>query len=498
MTTPKICGIETEYGILAIGSEMGPIAASSLVVGSYSSGDSSPAWDYSLERPGDDARGFTLDDQFLPEIETQIVNSVLSNGSRYYVDHAHPEVSGPECTNALDVVVYDLAADEIVRRSVRAANSQLPSGAQIVVHKNNSDGKGNSYGAHENYLVSRELPFDRLAALITPHFISRQVILGAGKVGREFPQNRPSLEGFQISQRADFFEEEVGLETTIKRPIVNTRDEPHCDPGSWRRFHVIVGDANMSQAATLVRVGSTQLALALIEEDLIPQHLVVADPVNEIRQVSYDLDFQHKIALDDGRLISALEIQWDLYERSRDAVDRGLDIGSPPHVVTLVLDTWEEMLHAVETMSPRANRLIDWVAKRRLVDGYRAKHDLRDGDPRLKAIDLQYHDLRPEKCLASRCGLDQFVSLEDVIQAIDSPPGDTRAFMRGMMMKHFSNDVVSANWDSVVVDVGDEVLKRIDMPSPLRGARALVASLFTGNPTLREFLRRLEGGVERL
>ncbi|MFM9138475.1 MAG: proteasome accessory factor PafA2 family protein, partial [Actinomycetota bacterium] len=152
MTTPKICGIETEYGILALGSEMGPIAASSLVVGSYSSGDSSTAWDYSLERPGDDARGFTLDDQFLPEIETQIVNSVLSNGSRYYVDHAHPEVSGPECTNALDVVVYDLAADEIVRRSVRAANSQLPSGAQIVVHKNNSDGKGNSYGAHENYL----------------------------------------------------------------------------------------------------------------------------------------------------------------------------------------------------------------------------------------------------------------------------------------------------------------------------------------------------------
>ncbi|MFM9137341.1 MAG: proteasome accessory factor PafA2 family protein, partial [Actinomycetota bacterium] len=176
----------------------------------------------------------------------------------------------------------------------------------------------------------------------------------------------------------------------------------------------------------------------------------------------------------------------------------GLDIGAPAHVVALVLDTWEEMLHAVETMSPRANQLIDWVAKRRLVDGYRAKHDLRDGDPRLKAIDLQYHDLRPEKCLASRCGLDHVVSQKDVVQAIDSPPGDTRAFMRGMMMKHFSSDVVSANWDSVVVDVGDEVLKRIDMPNPLRGTRALVASLFTGNPTLREFLRRLEGDLERL
>ena len=148
MATPKICGIETEYGILAVGSDMGPIAASSLVVGSYSGGTSS--WDYSLERPGEDARGFTLDDQFLPEIEVQLVNSVLTNGSRYYVDHAHPEISGPECTNALDIVRYDQAADEILRRSLDLANQQLPPGVSIVAHKNNSDGKGNSYGSHEN------------------------------------------------------------------------------------------------------------------------------------------------------------------------------------------------------------------------------------------------------------------------------------------------------------------------------------------------------------
>lgn len=492
MTTPKICGIETEYGILAVGSEMGPIAASSLVVGSYSASGSA-TWDYTLERPRDDARGFTLDDQFLPEIETQIVNSVLTNGSRYYVDHAHPEISGPECTNALDVVAYDLAADEIVRQSVVAANAQLPAGAEIIVHKNNSDGKGNSYGAHENYLVSRDVAFDRLAAFITPHFVTRQIILGAGKVGREFPLNRPTTEGFQISQRADFFEEEVGLETTIKRPIVNTRDEPHCDPTNWRRFHVIVGDANMSQAATLVRVGSTQLVLALIEEDLIPLHLVIADPVMEIRQVSYDLDFNHKILLEDGRMISALEVQQDLFERCSDAVKRGLDIGSSADVVDMVLRTWEEMLIAVETMSPRAHQLIDWVAKRRIVEGYRSRHGLRDGDPRLKAIDLQYHDLRPEKSLAARCGLDTIVPPERVTQAIDTPPSDTRAYMRGMMMDHFSPDIVSANWDSIVVDVGDDVLKRVDMPSPLKGTRQLVENLFRDRPNLGEFLRRLEG-----
>lgn len=492
MIVPKICGIETEYGILAVGSEMGPIAASSLVVGSYGRGEGT-TWDYSFEQPGSDARGFTLDDQFLPEIETQLVNSVLTNGSRYYVDHAHPEISGPECTNAIDVVTYDLAADEILRRSLALANAQLPPGVSIIAHKNNSDGKGNSYGSHENYLVARDVPFDHLAAFITPHFVTRQIIVGAGKVGSEFPANRPTMSGFQISQRADFFEEEVGLETTIKRPIVNTRDEPHCDPTNWRRFHVIVGDANMSQTATLVRVGSTQLVLALIEAGLYPMHMVIADPVNEVRAVSRDLDFLHKITLDDGRLMSAIEIQRDLHERCVDAVEKGLDIGASSESVSTVLAAWDRMLTAVTTMNDDANRLVDWVAKRRLVDGYRSRHNLRDGDPRLKALDLQYHDLRPERCLAERCGLERIVSAAAVATAVDNPPGDTRAFMRGNLMRHFSQDVVSANWDSVVVDVGGDVLKRIDMPDPLKGTRNLTNHLFSSPSTIADFLRRLEG-----
>jgi proteasome accessory factor A len=492
VATPKICGIETEYGILAIGSEMGPIAASSLVVGAYGDAGGATRWDYSLERPGDDARGFTLDDQFLPEIEIQLVNSVLTNGSRYYVDHAHPEISGPECTNALDVVRYDNAADEILRRSLDIANSQLPHGVRIVAHKNNSDGKGNSYGSHENYLVAREIPFDRLAAFITPHFVTRQILVGAGKVGFEYPYNRPTLAGYQISQRADFFEEEVGLETTIKRPIVNTRDEPHCDPTNLRRFHVIVGDANMSQAATLVRVGSTQLVLALIEEDLYPNHLLVDDPVNEIRSVSRDLDFVHKITLQDGRLMSALEIQQELFERCTDAVGSGLDIGSSQASVEKVLTMWGRMLAAVTEMNEDAHRLIDWVAKKRLVDGFRSRHQLSEADPRLKAIDLQYHDLRVEKCLAEKCGLESVVSADEISHAITNPPSDTRAYMRGRMMEHFANDIVSANWDSVVVDRGGDVLKRIDMPDPLKGTKFLTESLFADDPTISEFLRRLE------
>ena len=491
MVVPKICGIETEYGILAVGSDMGPIAASSLVVGSYSGGTTS-SWDYSLERPGDDARGFTLDDQFLPEIEVQLVNSVLTNGSRYYVDHAHPEISGPECTNALDVVLYDQAADEILRRSLDLANGQLPSGVNIVAHKNNSDGKGNSYGSHENYLVARSVPFDRLAAFITPHFVTRQIIVGAGKVGSEFPYNRPTFSGYQISQRADFFEEEVGLETTIKRPIVNTRDEPHCDPTHLRRLHVIVGDANMSQVATLVRVGSTQLVLALIEEDLLPPHLVIDDPVSEIRHVSRDLDFTHKITLQDGRLMSALEIQRDLFERCTQAVDAGLDIGASADSVDLVLRSWDRMLRSLEDMNDDAPRLIDWVAKKRLVDGFRERHQLSDGDPRLKAIDLQYHDMRVEKCLAAKCGLESLVTPEQVALAVDNAPEDTRAYMRGMLMKSFPNDIVSANWDSIVVDIGGDLLKRIDMPDPLRGTRQLTERLFADEPTISTFLQRLE------
>ena len=493
MVVPKICGIETEYGILAVGSEMGPIAASSIVVGAYGAGEASTSWDYAYERPGADARGFTLDDQFLPEIETQLVNSVLTNGSRFYVDHAHPEISGPECTNALDIVLYDQAADEILRRAVAMAHAELPSGVSIVVHKNNSDGKGNSYGSHENYLLARDIPFDQVAAYITPHFVTRQILVGAGKVGSEYPSNRANFSGFQISQRADFFEEEIGLETTIKRPIVNTRDEPHCDPTSFRRFHVIVGDANMSHIATLVRVGSTQLVLALIESGMYPHHLVIADPVSEIRAVSRDLDFHHKITLDDGRIMSAIEIQRELHERCADAVSGGLDIGASTSSVNLVLTSWDRMLTAVSEMNDEAARLIDWVAKRRLVDGYRSRHNLRDGDPRLKAIDLQYHDLRRDKCLADKCGLELLVTPEAVARAVTEPPSDTRAFMRGRVMRHFAHEVVSANWDSVVVDLGGEVLKRIEMPDPLRGTRQLTEHLFAGDPSASVFLRRLEG-----
>ncbi|MHB1890979.1 MAG: proteasome accessory factor PafA2 family protein, partial [Acidimicrobiales bacterium] len=264
MAVPKVCGIETEYGIHHVGGD-NPVVSSSLLVNAYVTDLTRAGWDFEDESPGNDARGFTREGAMPPEVETHLVNAVLTNGARYYVDHAHPELSTPECADPLEALRYDKAGEEVLRRSMRSVARLLPSGQKIVVYKNNSDGKGNSYGTHENYLMDRALPFAKLADLVTSHFVTRQIYTGAGKVGSEASSGRDVV--YQLSQRAEFFEEEVGLETTLKRPIVNTRDEPHADPKRFRRFHVIVGDANLAEVATFLKIGTTALVLALIEDD---------------------------------------------------------------------------------------------------------------------------------------------------------------------------------------------------------------------------------------
>ena len=313
MAIAKVCGIETEYAIQVRGAESNPVAASSVLINAYVSGVlRKVGWDFEDEQPGNDARGFRYEEVFAPEVETQLVNAVLTNGARYYVDHAHPEISTPECRTALEVVQWDRAAEEIVRVSMDSARRLLNDGSEIVTYKNNSDGKGNSYGCHENYLVDRATPFGRIVSQITPHFVTRQVFCGAGKVGSEFPGSTAQAVPFQISQRADFFEEEVGLETTLKRPIVNTRDEPHCDPQKYRRLHVIVGDANMSEVATFLKVGTTAIVLAMIEDDTLGNDLALANPVSAIRQVSHDPLLKRTVLLREGKRITALELQLSL------------------------------------------------------------------------------------------------------------------------------------------------------------------------------------------
>ncbi|WP_420450311.1 depupylase/deamidase Dop [Ilumatobacter sp.] len=495
MALPKVCGIETEYGITVRGAENNPVSASSLLINAYLADTARErgrvGWDFEDERPANDARGFSHEEAMAPEVETTLVNAVLTNGARFYVDHAHPEISIPEVRTAREALVWDRAADEIVRRAMIAARSVLDVGAEIVIHKNNSDGKGNSYGCHENYLLARELPFGRIARQITSHFVTRQVFTGAGKVGCELPGRPHDDIAYQLSQRADFFEEEVGLETTLKRPIVNTRDEPHADPRKYRRLHVIVGDANMSEVATYLKVGTTAIVLSMIEDDELGDDLVLANPVPAIRQVSHDPTLSRTVQLDDGTRATALEVQWGLLERAR-KYEQSHGLESVDEVVGAdVMDRWERVLTALEADPDSAAPVVDWVAKKRLVDGYAERHGIDAASPMLKAIDLQYHDMRPERCLALRAGLDVIADPAECDAATTEPPTSTRAYFRGRCLDKFADDIVAANWDSMVFDVGRDPLRRVPMLEPLRGTADHVATLIDSSETARELLDRL-------
>lgn len=479
MSIPKVLGIETEYGIICKGVESSPVTSSSLLINSYVSRfDSSIGWDFDAEKPSSDARGFCLDDVFPADIEMNMVNTVLTNGARYYVDHAHPEISTPECRFVSEAVLFDRAGEEIVRQSMVEAKKVLPDGAELVAYKNNSDGKGNSYGCHENFLLSRSVPFGELAMLITPHFVTRQVFCGAGKVGSEFEGMPRSSVPYQLSQRADFFEEEIGLETTLKRPIVNTRDEPHCDPIKYRRLHVIVGDANMSEVATFLKLGTTAILLAMIEDKQLPNDLLLATPVAAIRQVSHDPTLRQKILLDSGKTMTALEMQLILCERAEKYSENfGLEsVGNEDG--KLILRRWREVLEGLKTDPISQGHIVDWVAKKRIIDGMAERHMLQPTDARLKTVDLQYHDMRTDKCLALRAGLETITNIEDVMSAKTIPPDTTRAYFRGMCLQRWPHDVVAANWDSVVFDIGKDPLRRVPMMEPLRGTRELTEKLF--------------------
>lgn len=490
-----MCGIETEYGIIFKGGDVNPITASSIIVNAYSQGvTDSVGWDYVDEHPGNDARGFSLDDYLFPEFESQLVNTVLTNGARYYVDHAHPEVSTPECRTALEAVLFDRAGEEIVRRSMQIANEGLPSESEIVLYKNNSDGKGNSYGCHENYLVSRTTPFAQIAQQVTTHFVSRQIFCGAGKVGvehRGIAAKGTLSPWFQLSQRADFFEEEIGLETTLKRPIVNTRDEPHCDPLKYRRLHVIAGDANMSEVATFLKIGTTAIVLAMIEDDEFPEHLVISDPVSAVRQISHDHSLHTAVVMSDGRRLTALQIQFELYEAAVQYAARyGLE-AVDQSVGEDVLQRWQNVLLGLNSDPMSVANVVDWVAKLRIVEGFTLRHGLQHDDARLKAIDLQYHDMRVDKCLALRSGLDVLCETDDVLRAMSQPPTSTRAYFRGTVLQRWPHSVIAANWDSVVFDIDNEGLKRVPMAEPLRGNKALVGELLAKCQTPADLLARI-------
>jgi proteasome accessory factor A len=326
-----------------------------------------------------------------------------------------------------------------------------------------------------------------------PWFVTRQVMTGAGKVGSEHGAAEVT---YQISQRADFFEEEVGLETTLKRPIVNTRDEPHCDPQKYRRLHVIVGDANLCEVATFLKVGTTAVVLAMIEDGFIDKDLSLASPVPTMRKVSHDPTCRATFSLTDGSSVTAVELQWEFFRLAQKYADEvGLASCGDDAQTAELMRRWEAVLTALEDDPLRLEGQLDWVTKYNLLDAYAARNGLEWGNPKLALMDLQYHDVRPERSLYEKLvkagKIERLVHEDDVLTAVAEPPATTRAYFRGRCLARWSDSVVAANWDSMIFDLGADPLKRIPMMEPLRGTKAHVDELLDGCATPAELVARL-------
>ena len=499
MSVRRVMGTEVEYGISVPGQPgANPMVTSSQIVNAYGARPElnrggRARWDYEEESPLRDARGFTYSgalydpSEALADEDLGLANVILTNGARLYVDHAHPEYSTPEVTNPRDVVLWDKAGERVMAEAARRA-ATIPGSAPIHLYKNNTDNKGVSYGAHENYLMKRQTPFADIVQFLTPFFVTRQIVCGSGRVGMGQDGSQP---GFQISQRADFFEVEVGLETTLKRPIINTRDEPHADAEKYRRLHVIIGDANLAEVSTYLKLGTTALILDMIEEKALTADLGIADPVGELKHVSHDPTLKHRIKLRDGRRLTALDLQWAFFERARAFVDRrGGDEQTED-----VLGRWESVLDRLGRDPMECAGELDWVAKLRLLEGYRERENLGWASSKLQLVDLQYSDVRPEKGLyhrlVARGSMQTLFGPDEVRRAMVEPPEDTRAYFRGRCLAQYASEVVAASWDSVIFDVGRESLVRVPMMEPLRGTKTHVGALFDRCPSAKDLLEAI-------
>lgn len=473
----RIVGIETEYGIVDPAHPgANPILLSSRLVAACraQAGEHTARWDYGGEDPLNDQRGYRRSrHQASADMLTDAgeydalaggvtlrrrrgswedpahLNAVLTNGARFYVDHAHPEYSGPEVTTATAAVIWDRAGDAIALAA--AARYAVDEDGTVDLYKNNVDGKGASYGTHENFLVHRSTDFDALATRLTPHLVTRQIFTGAGRVGLgQYGEQA----GFQLSQRADYIEAEVGLETTLRRPIINTRDEPHATREAYRRLHVILGDANLFDVPTFLKIGTTSLVLAAIEaQDERLDLMALAQPVEAVRTVSRDLSLRAPLALADGDQASALDIQRATLEICRDyATDAD---------GALVLARWEQVLDRLGTDLWQAAREVEWVAKLQLLGRLRAKHataEQPDGLPwdhaQLAAVDLQWGRLGDgwARRLESAGAVDRMATDAQIASATRHAPQDTRARLRGGMVAARPDLVDAAGWSTVVLD----------------------------------------------
>ncbi len=492
MPLPSVIGTEIEYGITVQGDpDFDPISSCVLLVNAYQDNeDAQILWDYDQENPLADARGFHVEgERYTPNQQENIArNKTLRNGARFYVDHAHPEYSTPEVTNIRELIAYERAGERTMEMARRAASALLPPGHTLLIHKNNSDRKGNSYGNHENYLISRQTPFKDVVQHLTPFLITRQIFCGSGKVGSE---NRASPCDYQISQRADFFETEVALDTMVKRPIINTRDEPHADREKYRRLHVIIGDSNFSEVSSYLRVGVMSIVLAMIEDGEIDKEMGMTDPVKLIKEISHDTACKREYPMDRGGRLTAVQVQQEYLEMAqRYFASRDID-----PLTKDVMVRWEKVLEKLADDPLQLDREVDWVIKHKIMRSYQNRHGVDWQHPQIAMLDLQYHDVRPEKglyhLLERRGEVDRIIDNEEIERAVFDPPTDTRAYFRGECIRRYPDAVFGVNWDSISFNVGDEPIKRILMNEPLKGTKAHVKDLLEASTSAETLVRNL-------
>jgi proteasome accessory factor A len=404
-------------------------------------------------------------------------NVFLRNGARLYLDvGSHPEYATPECDSLVSLVTHDKAGERILEGLMIDAEKRLNDegiAGDIYLFKNNTDSAGNSYGCHENFLVSRQGEFSRMADVLIPFLVTRQLICGAGKV-----LQTPRGAVFCLSQRAEHIWEGVSSATTRSRPIINTRDEPHADAERYRRLHVIVGDSNMNENTTMLKVGSADLVLRMMENGITFKDLTMENPIRAIREISHDLTGTRPIKLANGRMASAGEIQREYYEKARDFVDAN---GSDP-VTERVLDLWGRTLKAVESADlSLIDREIDWATKYQLIERYRAKHDLALSSPRVAQLDLTYHDIRRDRglyyLLQARGAVGRVSSELSIFEAKNVPPQTTRARLRGEFIKRAQETRRDFTVDWVHLKLNDQAQRTVLCKDPFRATDERVEKL---------------------
>jgi proteasome accessory factor A len=407
-------------------------------------------------------------------------NVFLRNGARLYLDvGSHPEYATPECDNVVDLVAHDKAGERILEGLLVDADRRLREegiAGDIYLFKNNTDSAGNSYGCHENYLVGRHGEFGRLADILIPFLVTRQIICGAGKV-----LQTPRGAVYCVSQRAEHIWEGVSSATTRSRPIINTRDEPHADAERFRRLHVIVGDSNMSETTMLLKVGSTDLVLRMVEAGVVLRDMTLDNPIRAIREVSHDMTGRSKVRLANGREMSALEIQWEYLSRAKDFTEKN---GIDP-ITLRVIEMWERALTAIEDGNlDKIAREIDWVTKYQLIERYRAKHDLPLSAPRVAQLDLAYHDVHRGRglyYLLQRNGaVDRVTSDLKIFEAKSIPPQTTRAKLRGEFIRRAQERRRDFTVDWVHLKLNDQAQRTVLCKDPFRSVDERVEKLIAG------------------